>query len=425
MKINWAKKGFEEIGNIGRGKSRHRPRNDSVLYGGKYPFIQTGDIQSADFKITQFTQTYSDFGLAQSKLWPTGTLCISIVGANTAESAILGFDSCFPDSVIGFNAYEGELDNYFLKYYLELLKVQLKNISEGAARENLSLEKLLTFKIPWPPASERRKITRILSAYDDLIENNLKRIKLLEEMAQITYEEWFVRLKFPGHETTPLDSATGLPVGWNEAEITVISFINANSIKAKDAPETIKYIDIASVDTGFYQIPQIMSYAEAPSRARRKVNFGDTIFSTVRPNRKTYSLILEDDPMLVASTGFAVLTPKIEETFPFVYLTVANQSFVDKAVAVAGGAAYPAINQNDFEKIKIIKPADTLIKLFSDKVLNNFIAKNTLAKQNQLLKEARDILLPRLMTGMIDVEQLVLPEPFSNPSASTQEPQAV
>lgn len=110
--------------------------------------------------------------------------------------------------------------------------------------------------------------------------------------------------------------------------------------------------------------------------------------------------------MLVASTGFAVLTPKIEDTFPFVYLTVANQSFVDKAVTVAGGAAYPAINQNDFEKIKIIKPDNALIRLFSGTVINNFLVKRMLTKQNQLLKEARDILLPRLMTGMIDVEQL-------------------
>lgn len=309
------------------------------------------------------------------------------------------------------------------KFLCELLGLSsLKDrLDSGSAQSQITINSLEPFRIKLPCLSIQQKIAAILSAYDDLIENNLKRIKLLEEMAQITYEEWFVRLKFPGHKTTPLDSETGLPVGWYEAEITAISFINANSIKTKDAPETIKYIDIASADTGFYQEPEAMSFAEAPSRARRKVNFGDTIFSTVRPNRKTYSLILEDDPMLVASTGFAVLTPKIEGTFPFVYLTVANQSFVDRAVAVAGGAAYPAINQNDFEKIKIIKPDDALIKLFSEKVINNFIAKRTLIKQNQLLKEARDILLPRLMTGMIDVEQLVLP---NMPSSPKQEPQA-
>lgn len=294
----------------------------------------------------------------------------------------------------------------WLYYHLQFDMDRIADLAGGAAQKNLLLKDLRSIKVPLISIHTQLKIATILSAYDDLIENNLKRIKLLEEMAQITYEEWFVRLKFPGHETTPMASETGLPVGWSETEITEISFINANSIKTKEAPETIKYIDIASADTGFYDVPQIMSFAEAPSRARRKVNFGDTIFSTVRPNRKTYSLILEDDAMLVASTGFAVLTPKIEDTFPFVYLTVANQSFVDKAVTVAGGAAYPAINQNDFEKIKIIKPDNALIRLFSGTVINNFLVKRMLTKQNQLLKEARDILLPRLMTGMIDVEQL-------------------
>lgn len=283
---------------------------------------------------------------------------------------------------------------------------QVKGSASGATVRHTAPERIYKCKVHLPPIQIQQKIATILSAYDDLIENNLKRIKLLEEMAQITYEEWFVRLKFPDHETAVMDLETGLPVGWNEAEITAISFINSNSLKTRDAPEAIKYIDIASADTGFYQEPEIMSFAEAPSRARRKLNFGDTIFSTVRPNRKTYSLILEDDPMLVASTGFAVLTPKVEGTFSFVYLTVANQTFVDKAVSVAGGAAYPAINQNDFEKIKITKPNDDLIKLFSEKVINNFIAKRTLTNQNQLLKEARDILLPRLMTGIIDVDTL-------------------
>jgi len=88
---------------FGRGKSKHRPRNDERLYGGDIPFIQTGDIRNASHIITQYSQTYSEVGLKQSKLWPRGTLCITIA-ANIAETSILGFDACFPDSVIGFVA---------------------------------------------------------------------------------------------------------------------------------------------------------------------------------------------------------------------------------------------------------------------------------------------------------------------------------
>jgi type I restriction enzyme S subunit len=116
-------------------------------------------------------------------------LCISIVGANTAATAILGIDACFPDSVIGFNGFEGIADNRFVKYFLEMKRIELYRISLGTARENLSMEKLLTTKISLPPYKTQQKIVSILSAYDDLIENNLKRIKLLEEAAQHIYKE--------------------------------------------------------------------------------------------------------------------------------------------------------------------------------------------------------------------------------------------
>jgi type I restriction enzyme S subunit len=97
----WEQKTLEEVATtFGRGKSKHRPRNEPKLYGGKYPFIQTGDIRNADHFVTEYSQTYSEAGLAQSKLWPKGTICITIA-ANIAETAILGFDACFPDSVIG------------------------------------------------------------------------------------------------------------------------------------------------------------------------------------------------------------------------------------------------------------------------------------------------------------------------------------
>jgi type I restriction enzyme S subunit len=218
--IEWEGKTLDELGFVGRGKSRHRPRNAAHLYGGEYPLIQTGDVQSADFYINKYTQTYSDAGLSQSKLWPKNTLCISIVGANTAASAILRFDACFPDSVIGFIPKKGISDVRFVKYSLELLRFHLKSISEGTARENLSLEKILAVKIPMPSFEYQTKIASILSAYDDLIENNLKRIKLLEELGQRTYEDWFVKFRVNG-ERLILNKETGLPVGWEFEKVGI------------------------------------------------------------------------------------------------------------------------------------------------------------------------------------------------------------
>lgn len=295
----------------------------------------------------------------------------------------------------------------YLLYWMKSSTFQhsINQIKSGVAQSFLSLGMIGSLPVSYPQSLDiQYKIAGILATYDDLIENNLKRIKLLEEMAQITYEEWFVRLRFPGHESTSINPETGLPEGWETKAISTVCDVNKNSITARNAPETIRYIDIASAETGYYTTPQEMPFSEAPSRARRRVAFGDTIFSTVRPNRRIFSLVLENDPLLVASTGFAVLTPHRAQNFPFIYITIAQQSFTDAAVAVAGGAAYPAVNQTDFERIKITVPTQELMNKFSDAFAPNFTIKGQLQRENALLREARDILLPRLMTGVIDVE---------------------
>jgi type I restriction enzyme S subunit len=127
----WKAKTLEEISTtFGRGKSKHRPRNAPHLYGGKYPFVQTGDIRNADHIITEYSQTYSEAGLAQSKLWPKGTICITIA-ANIAETAILGFDACFPDSVIGVVANPKEADVGFIEYLLQSFQARIQAMGSG------------------------------------------------------------------------------------------------------------------------------------------------------------------------------------------------------------------------------------------------------------------------------------------------------
>ena len=97
----WTISSLSKLGTINRGKSKHRPRNDPSLFGGNYPFIQTADVKHAEFYINVYSETYNEVGLAQSKLWPKNTLCMTIA-ANIAETALLSFPACFPDSVVGF-----------------------------------------------------------------------------------------------------------------------------------------------------------------------------------------------------------------------------------------------------------------------------------------------------------------------------------
>ena len=229
---DWKPHKINELGFVGRGKSRHRPRNAPELYGGPYPFVQTADIMNSEFYITTYSQTYSEAGLAQSKLWEPNTLCITNAGANTGESAILGFRACFPDSVIAFIADQNKSDVRFVKYYLDTIIQEIRAITRGATQDNLSVDKLLTFDIPTPSVCTQRKIASILSAYDDLIENNTRRIAILEEMAQAIYREWFVNFRFPGYEKVKLvDSPLGMiPEGWKATTLGELLTFHSTSL---------------------------------------------------------------------------------------------------------------------------------------------------------------------------------------------------
>ena len=209
--MSWDYVTLDKLGSVSRGKSKHRPRNDKTLFGGKYPFIQTADVKAAGLYLTEYNETYSDKGLAQSKLWPAGTLCITIA-ANIADTTILGIDACFPDSVMGFIPYEGVSNVKFVKYAFDILQRDCKKISQGTAQDNLSWKKLSTIKFPAPDIEIQDRIVSVLSVYDDLIENNQKQIKLLEEAAQRLYKEWFVNLRFPGYEDVKI--VDGVPEGW-------------------------------------------------------------------------------------------------------------------------------------------------------------------------------------------------------------------
>ena len=154
----WKQKTLEEIAmSFGRGKSKHRPRNAPHLYGGQYPFVQTGDVRNARHIITEYSQTYSAAGLAQSKLWPKGTICITIA-ANIAETAILGFDACFPDSVIGIVANPKEADVGFIEYLLQSFKVRIQALGKGSAQANINMGTFENERFPFPSIKEQQDV---------------------------------------------------------------------------------------------------------------------------------------------------------------------------------------------------------------------------------------------------------------------------
>jgi len=160
---NWEKKTLAQISKtFGRGKSKHRPRNWAGLYGGNYPFIQTGDIRNCDHYIIKYSQSYNEVGLAQSKLWKAGTICITIA-ANIAETGILTFDACFPDSVIGIEVNEKYADRDFVEYLLQSFKVRIQALGKGSAQANINMGTFENELFPFPPVVEQKAIVEKLN----------------------------------------------------------------------------------------------------------------------------------------------------------------------------------------------------------------------------------------------------------------------
>ncbi|MBO5947812.1 restriction endonuclease subunit S [bacterium] len=192
---NWDKKKLSEVAiDFGRGRSRHRPRNDKKLYGGQYPFIQTGEIRNSNHFITEYSQTYNEIGLAQSKLWPKGTLCITIA-ANIAETGVLTFDACFPDSVIGCVFDETKTNIDYVEYLLQSFKAILQGEGKGSAQDNINLGTFEKHCFPFPDKTKQDEIVDKLNCMRanivKLEQIYEQKIKDLDELKQSILQKAF------------------------------------------------------------------------------------------------------------------------------------------------------------------------------------------------------------------------------------------
>ena len=387
--MSWEQKCLDELGAISRGKSKHRPRNDPSLFDGQYPFIQTADVKNANFYITEYLQTYNEKGLAQSKLWKKGTLCITIA-ANIADTGILGIDACFPDSIMGFVPYEDKSDVRYVKYCFDILQKQCQQISQGATQDNLSWEKLSTIKFPAPPIDVQKQIADILSAYDDLIENNQKQIKLLEEAAQRIYNEWFVDLRFPGYENTPITD--GVPQGWKRERL----------------------VDIADVQYGFAFDGSLFNSDGNGMPIIRIRNIPDGTTKDYTTEEADEQYIVKNGDIVVGMDGeFHINSWSGEDSYLVQrtcrikphnsdmngYLLQAIYEPIKFFESTVVGATVAHLGKKHIDTITVLTAPEEMYKPFQQ----YFNKRQLLLNQNQRLAEARDRLLPKLMSGELEV----------------------
>ena len=242
--ITWEITCLSELGTFSRGKSKHRPRNDVKLFeGGKYPLVQTGDVKAANLYITKNDSYYNDFGLKQSKLWAAGTLCITIA-ANIAETAILSYPMCFPDSIVGFNANPEKSSELFVYYFFEYIKKEIQKSASGSIQDNINIDYLSKMRIKVPEKKYQDKIVELLSSIDKKILLNNQINQELEAMAKTLYDYWFVQFDFPDQNGKPYKSSGGkmvyhpelkreIPEGWGVEKLDDLGTIVGGSTPTK------------------------------------------------------------------------------------------------------------------------------------------------------------------------------------------------
>ncbi len=312
------------------------------------------------------------------------------------------------NDVLVFRAIPKKAHSVFLYYklsqndFFDFMMAGSNGVKMPRGNRNL----IPKYKFQLPPLPIQKKIATILSAYDDLIENNLKQIKLLEEMAQTTYEEWFVRLRFPGHENTPIDSETGLPVGWEQKTLSNFcsKITDGTHDSPKQAEEGCRLITGKHILNGFIDFQTAYFISEEDHlkiKKRSGLNKGDILFSNIGT---LGNMAVVTQNFEFSCKNVIIFKHKVGN-HNFLYTYLCNQNTKNKLFGQSAGVAQKFFSLKFIRSYKDYFPPNQLVEKFDSYTSGMYKLKHQLDNQNQRLKEARDILLPRLMTGMIDVEK--------------------
>jgi len=406
------------------------------------PFLRSQNVQRLRIDLDDVKFIPPDFHsqLSKSRLRP-GDVVVVRTGAP-------GTCAVVPDELADANCSDlviirpgPRINAGFLAYYVnEAAAHHVASHLVGAVQQHFNVGSARALPIRLPSIAEQELIVGVLGPLDHKVEQNRRTGRALEELARATFKAWFVDFepvkakargtgfqpvglsgqrqdaavtRFPGMPAAAFaalpdrltDSPLGpVPEGWEVGKLGDFCDINKQSVRTGQIDGEIEYIDIASVTVGRLDGVQRVSFAEAPSRARRRVRHGDTIWSCVRPNRRSYLFIHSPPESRIASTGFAVLSPA---TFgpSYLYELTTRQEFVDYLVANADGSAYPAVRPKHFAATDVLVPPAAVRDAFEQVTmpLRDLVAAGE--AESSKLAALRDYLLPRLLSGRVRVRE--------------------
>ncbi|TBV25662.1 hypothetical protein DMZ43_12050 [Meridianimaribacter sp. CL38] len=417
MREGWKEVTIGDLGQVVTGKTPST--KEKKYFDGKYQFISPKDLGDDSRYINNTLTTITELAIEKFKnqVLPKNSIFFTSLSYGFGKMGIAK-DICLTNQQIHSIVANPEVSDFNFVYYLLRYNTSLiRSHDAGIVTPIVPKSIFCKIKINLPPLNTQRKIASILSAYDDLIENNLKRIKLLEEQAQLTYEEWFVRFKFPGHETTKFDEETGLPEGWEKVKLNQIAdFQNGYAFYTKGYSENgYTIIDLGNVSeygdlniTGKEKFISEELYNELPKFHLNKYDIViamTDVTSALRILAK--SAIIDKDNTYALNQRVGMLRPNTELfDYAFLYALLSDPRFIGRMKAMSKGAVQFYFNTKDIVNYETFLPSKDVIENFTKIYKPILELRMKLKDQNQHLKEARDILLPRLMSGMIDVDKL-------------------
>lgn len=376
--------------------------SNASYYNGDIPWLNTNEVNFCNIYGTN--KTISEEGLRHSaaKYIPTNTVVVAMYGVTAGKCAITKIPLTTNQACCNLIIDEEKADYRYVYYYLMMQSSHLNSLANGGAQQNLNSILIKKYKISLPSLPLQRRIASILSAYDNLIENNNRRIRLLEQMAENLYKEWFVRFRFPGHEKVEMEN--GLPKGWKISRVFDYGRIETGKTPPMNKQEyyggDFLFIKTPDMHGNMFvkETEETLSERGSQSQHKKLLPIGSIMVSCIgsggvvainaklgHTNQQINSIILSDI-----------------ENLEWLYFTCKSLKPMIELFG-ATGATMTNLSKGKFEKLKIIEPPKSLRKAYHIQTKSIFSAILHLDEQNQLLTRQRDLLLPRLMSGKIAV----------------------
>lgn len=383
--MKWEKVEIGSVCDVGRGSSPRPIDNPAYFLEGTIPWIKIADATASGKYIYQTKEVVNEFGASFSRRLQPGALIIATSGVSLGQIKFLGVEGCIHDGWLYVNNFRG-VDKEFLYYHLLTMQDEFLGRAYGAAIQNINTTILRESKINFPPLPTQRRIASILSAYDDLIENNLKRIKLLEEKAFLRYKQIVREEKL------------------EEKSILDICYVTDGT---HDSPK--QQVDGFYLVTGKHLIGGFIDFSSAyfiseadhdKIQKRSKVVNGDLVLSNIGT---IGNVAIIDSPFEFSVKNVIIFKPSDSVYTSFLYCYLNSDEMQTRFQQESSGTSQRFISLAYARALKVKLPSEDVLEEFHKEVSSHLKLKSILNQQNAKLRDARDILLPKLMNGQIEV----------------------